>query len=129
VCSIDFFPTFCAAAGISADAQPDNMDGVDISPVLRDAGAKLDRDALYWHYPHFSNQGGRPGGAIRKGKWKLIERYEDGTLELYDLERDPSEQSNKAYVNPEIARELQAQLAAWRESVDANMPRPNPAVQ
>jgi arylsulfatase A-like enzyme len=84
------------------------------------------REALYWHYPHYSNQGGKPGGAVREGDLKLIEWYEDGRLELYDLKRDLGERRNLASQRPQDAARLRAQLARWRESVGAQMPRPNP---
>ena len=82
---------------------------------------------LFWHYPHFSNQGGSPGGAVRRGDWKLIERYEDGSLELYDLRTDPSETRDLAAKRPGKAEELRAFLSAWRVETGANMPTANPA--
>src|SRR5262249_22350233 len=79
-CSIDFFPTLTAACGAKAGAE---VDGVDLLPALK--GESLKRDALYWHYPHYSNQVARPGAAVRSGHFKLIEFYENGRRELYDL--------------------------------------------
>ncbi|MBX7254951.1 MAG: sulfatase [Candidatus Hydrogenedentes bacterium] len=127
VCSIDFMPTVCALAGVdfrSAGAR--DVDGVDLSGLLRNPRATLRRDALYWHYPHFSNQGGRPGGAVRAGDWKLIENYEYGKLELYNLKDDIGEAKNLAEVEPARAAQLLEMLRAWRDRVDANMPTPNP---
>ncbi len=127
VCSIDFLPTVAALAGISpADAGAVHLDGVDISPLFDNPSAHLGRDALYWHYPHFSNQGGRPGGAVRVGDWKLIENFEFGDLELYNLKEDIGETRNRAPDQPERARRMLEMLVGWRKRIDANMPRPNP---
>ncbi len=79
----DLFPTIREMAGMPTDSGP-AVDGESLVPVLRGSGM-LRRDALFWHYPHYSNQGGKPGGAIREGDFKLIEWYEDGRVELYDL--------------------------------------------
>jgi arylsulfatase A-like enzyme len=121
VCSIDFFPTVLELCGVKSAAKPD---GVSIAPLLR--GEAMNRDALYWHYPHYANQGGKPGGAVREGDRKLIEWYEDGALELYDLRNDPTESTNLAAREPAAAARLRQRLAAWRASVDAQMPTPNP---
>ena len=75
------------------------MDGKSLVPLLR-GGTEFDRDALYWHYPHYSNQGGMPGGAIRMGRYKLIERFEDGRVHLYDLQTDIGEQVDLAKTMP-----------------------------
>ncbi len=120
VCSVDFFPTICRAAGVSQGT----VDGVDIAPVLK--GASLPERPLFWHYPHYSNQGGTPGGAVRLGDWKLIQFYEDGRLELFNLRDDPGERSNLAMREKGRARELAQVLADWRVSVKASMPKPNP---
>ena len=87
---------------------------------------ELKRDALYWHYPHYSNQGGKPGGAIRQGDFKLIEFYEDGKLELYNLKEDVGEKNDLAEKMPDKAKELHKLLQDWRTSVDAQMMTPNP---
>jgi arylsulfatase A-like enzyme len=119
--SIDLFPTVLDVCGVKSDAEPD---GVSLVPVLK--GGTLDRDAIYWHYPHYANQGSRPGGAIRAGEWKLIEFYENGRRELFNLKRDISESRNRAAERPELVKELAAKLAAWRKRVGAKMPTPNP---
>jgi arylsulfatase A-like enzyme len=121
VSSIDFFPTLLEACGATADARPD---GVSLVSLLKGGG--LTREALFWHYPHYSNQGGRPGGAVRAGNWKLVEFYEQGRRELFDLKADPGESRNQAEARPEVVRELAAKLDAWRREVAARMPRPNP---
>jgi hypothetical protein len=98
---------------------------VSFAPVL--AGARsLRRDTLYWHYPHYANQGSRPGGAVREGDWKLIELYETGRHELYDLQTDRRESRNLAAAKPDVTRRLTDKLAAWRKDVGAQMMSPNP---
>ncbi len=101
-------------------------DGVSLASLLTEARPLASRP-LFWHYPHYSNQGGRPGGAVRDGDWKLIEDYQTGRRELFDLGRDVSESTNLAESQPEKVEELAAKLAAWREAIDAQMPTPNPA--
>jgi arylsulfatase A-like enzyme len=124
VCSIDFFPTFKAIANVPGDVDP-NVDGVNIVPLLKQT-APIQRDALYWHYPHYSNQGGKPSGAIRIGDFKLIENFEDGGLELYDLKADVGEQNNLTEKMPQKALELEGKLDMWRRATGAQMMEPNP---
>jgi arylsulfatase A-like enzyme len=121
VSSIDFFPTTLEACGAKSEAK---VDGVSLVPLLK--GGEVKRDALYWHYPHYANQGSRPGGAVRAGRYKLIEFYEDGRRELYDLGKDVSETRNLVEDRPEVAKELAAKLDAWRKDVGARMMTANP---
>jgi arylsulfatase A-like enzyme len=121
VSSIDFFPTVLELCGVTSDATPD---GVSIGPVLK--GGPVNRDALYWHYPHYANQGGRPGGVVRAGDMKLIEFYENDRRELFDIKRDPGESRNLAADKPDVVRQLATKLELWRVGVEAQMPRPNP---
>jgi arylsulfatase A len=121
--SIDFFPTILDMAGVRAERRP-AIDGVSLTALLK--GGVLRRDALYWHYPHYSDQGGRPAGAVRAGDHKLIEFYEDGRLELYNLAKDIRESNNLAERDPKRAKALHEMLKKWRASVDAAMPTPNP---
>ncbi|MDG2220586.1 MAG: sulfatase [Rubripirellula sp.] len=114
ICSIDVLPTVAAAAGIQFKHQ---VDGVNLLPALQ--GESLDRSALFWHYPHYSNQGGFPGGAIRVGSFKLVERYEDGRVHLYNLRDDIGEQADLADKHPEMVREMRNQLHDWYKDVDA----------
>jgi arylsulfatase A len=125
VSSIDFYPTFLELAGIKPDPKKP-VDGVSLVPLLK-GGKELKRDALYWHYPHYSNQGGRPGSSVRQGDYKLIEFFEDGKLELYNLKDDPAEKHNLSEKLPEKTGELHAMLKGWRKSMDAQMMTPNPA--
>jgi arylsulfatase A-like enzyme len=121
VCSIDLFPTILELCGATSAAK---LDGVSIVPLLR--VGSINRETLYWHYPHYSNQGGKPGGAIRAGNMKLIEFYEDDRRELYDLSKDIGEEHDLAAEQPQTVRDLVAKLGAWQRSVDAQMMKPNP---
>ena len=122
VTSVDFYPTFLEVVG--AKGSPNQtLDGESILPLLRQSGT-LKRDAIYWHYPHYHHS--RPAGAIREGNYKLIEFYEDGRLELYDLVKDIGERKNLAAEMPQKAAQLQQKLARWRRSVKAKMPTTNP---
>jgi arylsulfatase A-like enzyme len=101
------------------------VDGVSLVSLIRE-GMPLAPRPLYWHYPHYSNQLGRPAGAVRQGDWKLVELYEDSRLELYNLRSDPGEQHDLAAKMPERTREMHGMLKNWRQSVNARMPTPNP---
>jgi arylsulfatase A-like enzyme len=114
ICSIDLFPTVARAAGIHV-THP--IDGIDLLPALK--GGSLERKALYWHYPHYSNQGGIPGGAIRVGDYKLFERYEDGRVHLYNLKTDVGERNDLAAQEPDRVIRMRAGLHAWYRSVGA----------
>ena len=106
--------------------RPDlHIDGMSMTPLLK-GEEELSRDAIYWHYPHYGNQGGSPGSAIRSGNYKLIEYFEDGHLELYDLENDIGETENIIQSKPEIADSLFEKLKKWRLEVDARYPSENP---
>ena len=114
ICSIDLYPTVAKAVGTT----PNHLiDGVDIIPALKGGG--LERKSLYWHYPHYSNQGGIPSGAIREGEWKLIERYENGQVHLYNLAKDIGEQKDVAEKFPERVKEMRGRLHTWYKDVDA----------
>ncbi len=119
VCSIDFVPTLCELCGVPVT---DKLDGESLRTVLAGTGALTPR-ALYWHYPHYANQGSKPGGAIRDGNYKLIEFFENGRTELFDLKA--GEGKNLIEEKPEIARRLADQLARWRRDVGAKMMTPN----
>lgn len=120
--SIDIFSTIREVCGAPAAAE---TDGVSLVPLLKKSG-ELARRALYWHYPHYSNQGGRPGGAVRDGEFKLIEFYETGRLELFDLKNDPGESQNLVERSPQKVEELAEKLRQWRQSVAAQEMKPNP---
>ncbi len=120
--SHDLFPTLLEACGVKHKVK---TDGVSLLGLWKAATAPK-RDTLYWHYPHYANQGSRPGGAIREGHFKLIEFYETGRLELFDLKADPGETRNLAEEKKDLARRLAGKLADWRREVGAQAMRPNP---
>jgi arylsulfatase A-like enzyme len=124
VMSMDLYPTLLEAAGASRQ-EKQLVDGVSLMPLLK-GGQSLERDALFWHYPHYSNQGGFPGGAVRVGDWKLIERYEDGRVHLYNLREDEGERRDLAAEHPDRVRELRKRLHAWYAQVDAQFLQPKP---
>jgi arylsulfatase A-like enzyme len=124
VTSTDFYPTILEMAGLKPRPKQ-HRDGLSLVPLLQRTG-RLDRKAIYWHWPHYGNQGGFPGGAVRAGRWKLIENYEDMHVELYDLAEDISEKHDLAAEMPAKAAELRKMLHDWRRSVGAKMPTPNP---
>ena len=124
VVSMDFYPTILEIAG-APPAPKQHLDGVSLAPLLR-GGTKLDRDALYWHYPHYSNQGGFPGGAIRMGDWKLTERYEDGRVHLFNLADDLGERKDLAEKHPDRVAAMRKKLHAWYQQVDAKFLRAKP---
>ncbi len=122
VMTTDFFPTILELAGIARDPKA-TIDGKSLVPLIRRKAASH-HDALYWHYPHYSNQGGFPGGAIRVGDWKLLERYEDGRVELYNLTADIGEQKNVAGEHADRVQSMRSKLHAWYKDVDAKFLRP-----
>jgi arylsulfatase A-like enzyme len=124
VISTDFYPTMLEMAGLRAKPEQ-HKDGVSMVPLLKQTDSTGQR-AIYWHYPHYSNQGGSPGSAVRAGDWKLIEFFEDGRLELYSLKNDLSEQHNLAAREGRKTAELREKLKAWRAAIGARMPSPNP---
>ena len=124
VVSCDLYPTIMEIAGTPAKPKQ-HLDGVNLTPLLKQAGP-IDRDALYWHYPHYSNQGGFPGGAIRVGDYKLIERYEDGRVHLYNLKDDLGEQVDLAEKIPDRVAAMREKLHAWYKDVDAKFLRAKP---
>lgn len=119
----DLFPTLLDLAGVQPP-QNTPLDGTSLKPLLLD-NTPPEREALYWNYPHYSNQRGKPGAAIRKGDWKLIQFYEGNRLELYNLDLDPPETRELADQQPKITSELLGLLKNWREAVNAQLPTPN----
>jgi arylsulfatase A-like enzyme len=124
VTSPDFYPTLLEAAKLPLLPEQ-HCDGKSFLPSMR--GETDDkRGPVFWHYPHYGNQGGTPGCSVRDGNYKLIEFFEDGRVELYNLSEDEGETQNLAGAEPEVANRLQSTLAAWRESVNARTPQANP---
>ncbi|MCH2378302.1 MAG: sulfatase [Pedosphaera sp.] len=122
VTSQDFFPTLADALGLT-DAP--RHDGVSFLPLLKNPKARLNRDALFWHYPHYYPRM-TPASAIRAGDWKLIHYYEDNRMELFNLKNDPAETKNLATTQPAKAKALREKLDAWRKETDAKAPTKNP---
>jgi len=129
VVHVDLVPTLLDVAG--ADPPEDYpLDGVSLAPLFRDPDASLEREAIYWHVPGYVGEilppepgwSIRPVSIIRAGDFKLFEYLEGGTVELYDLARDPGERRDLAGEMPELSEELRGKLAAWRRSVNAAMP-------
>jgi len=125
--STDYYPTILELAGL-APRPAQHIDGKSFASLL-EGKQKSDRGPIFWHYPHYGNQGGSPASAVRDGDWKLIEFLEDGDVELYNLGDDLGEHRNLAGKQPERAAEMKQRLDAWRTAVGAQMPSPNPHVQ
>jgi arylsulfatase A-like enzyme len=125
VTSPDFYPTLLEAASLAPLPQQ-HCDGLSLLPLLRQSGAIADRP-IFWHYPHYGNQGGTPGSSVRWGDYKLIHFFEDDRLELYNLVDDPGESKNLAQDEPAQAKKLYEALVDWRVSVSAKIPQRNPA--
>ena len=120
--TLDLYPTVLEMSGIKQLAA--QVDGRSLAPLLQ--GGKLDRDAIYWHYPHYHPGGATPYSAIRKGDFRLVHFYEDGHDELYNLAKDIGETKDLVSTEPAKAQELRTQLDAWLKSVDAQFPTANP---
>ena len=123
VTSTDFYPTILEMAGLPP-LPGQHVDGVSIADLLKGKNT-LDREAIYWHYPHYGNQGGTPGSSMRMGDYKLIEFFEDGRLELYDLKNDLEEDHNIADKNRELTEKMYAMLKNWQVEVQAKFPAVN----
>ena len=121
--SPDLYPNLLEMAGLPLQPQQ-HVDGISLLPALSEK--KMKDRPVFWHYPHYGNQGGTPGSSVRYGKWRLIEFFEDMHTELYDLESDPSEARNLAEINPDKRDELRQMLHSWRESICAKIPKRNP---
>ena len=122
VISMDLYSTCIAASGATGN---DVTDGQNLLTLLKQQSDFPHRD-LFWHYPHYSNQGGKPSAAIRDGDWKLIEFFEDGRQELYHLRNDPQEKNDLAAQERKTTSALATRLANWRLQVAAKLPTPNP---
>lgn len=125
VISTDFFPTMLEIAGL-APRENQHRDGMSLVPVLNQSQS-FEREALFWHYPHYGNQGGSPGSAVRVGDWKLIEFFEDDHVELYNLATDIGETTDLSKTEAGKVDELRDLLHKWRQEVGARVPSANPA--
>ena len=125
VISTDFYPTILEMVGLPLRATQ-HVDGVSIASLLQGAET-LERDAVYWHFPHYSNHGMQsPGGAVRAGDYKLLEYFENGTVQLFDLSKDIGEQNDLSPAMPEKVAQLHRMLHDWRIEVSARLMQPNP---
>ncbi|MFL3050928.1 MAG: sulfatase [Candidatus Neomarinimicrobiota bacterium] len=119
ITSTDFFPTIIELSGAETNLELP-IDGISFTPAL--LGKKYDRGPVFWHYPHYGNQGSAPAGAVREGDWKLIEWYENGRKELYNLNQDISETVDLSKTYPNKVRTLSNKLTQWRSMTEAKMP-------
>jgi arylsulfatase A-like enzyme len=131
--SVDLYPTLLEIAGAERP-RGYSLDGLSYASLLTGDKKKLDRDAIFWHFPGYLGAAGdqwrtTPGASVRSGDWKLIEYFEDGRQELYNLQNDIGEKHNLAKENPKKVKELHARLAAWQQSVGAKMPTKNTDVK
>lgn len=125
VISTDFYPTILEMAGLPQRPQQ-HIDGQSFLAHLKGAKSKR-REPLFWHYPHYGNQGGQPGAAIRLGDYKLIEFFHENKVELYNLVEDIGEQNNLANEQPERVARMLKMLHDWQEQTEAKLPQVNPA--
>lgn len=127
IITMDLYPTILAATGVEPQTKlGEGTDGLSLLPVLQNPAVHLERDALYWHYPHYNVLIGFPYGTVRTRDYKLIEYYEDNRVELYHLVDDFGEKYDLASKQPELANRLRAQLHQFRDRTGAQMPLPNP---
>jgi len=124
VAGSDFYPTLLELAGIPLP-EKSTVDGTSIVPVLE--GKTIGERPLYWHYPHYGNQGGRPVSIMRKGDWKIIHFWEDDHSELYNVAKDLHEDQNLAQLQPERTKELSKALMTHLGETNAKIPQPDPA--
>ncbi|MEP0212422.1 MAG: sulfatase/phosphatase domain-containing protein, partial [Cellulophaga sp.] len=123
VMGIDFYPTILDMVGVT-NYNAKEIDGESFLPILTGAKSKLKRKSLFWHYPHYHRT--KPYGSILDNNWKLLEFFEDGKLELYNLTTDPNETTNLASTNVVKVRKMKKKLEKWRASVGAQMMKQNP---
>jgi len=120
VISTDLYPTMLEIADLQMRPEQ-HEDGRSLVSLLKQTGP-VDREAIFWHFPHYHGSGNRPSGAVRSGDYKLIEWFENGRIELYNLNKDIREENDLAAAMPLKAAELREMLYRWHESVDARMP-------
>ncbi len=124
VTSPDFYPTIVEMIGLEVENK-NQKDGISMVPILK-GGKKIEREAIYWHFPHYSNHGNQsPGGVIRSGDYKLLEYYENNTIQLFNLANDIGEQNDLSTLEPERVNKLRSLLTNWRRNVNAKMMLPN----
>src|SRR5262249_53829334 len=122
VVNTDWLPTLLELAGLPI---PPGLVGINLAAWMTGHRPVAQR-SLFCDFPHYSNQGSRPSGAMRDGKWMLVEFYDTEKDELYDLSSDLGERRDLAASQPERVTQMRATLAAWRQGVNAQENRPNP---
>lgn len=123
VSGVDFYPTLLDLTGVKIKPTQ-KIDGISLAPLLK--GKSVDSRALFWHYPHYGNQGGEPVSIIRREEWKLIHYWEDGHDELYNLAKDIGERHDVATSNATVATKLRKELDTFLVNTKANLPVLNP---
>jgi len=123
VTGTDFYPTLLELVGAKLKPE-EHIDGISLVPLLK--GKSVEERPLYWHFPHYGNQGGEPSSIIRQGEWKFIHYYEDGREELYNLQKDLEETTNVAERNPELTKQLSEQLFTFLMEMGALFPERDP---
>jgi arylsulfatase A len=122
----DFYPTILDMVGLPLKPEQ-KTDGVSFVPLLK-GEKKLDREAIFWHFPHYSNHGMQsPGDAVLSGDYKLLEYFENNSVQLFNLKEDMEEQDDLSTKDPDKVKELKGLLNSWRKHVSAKMMEPNPA--
>jgi arylsulfatase A-like enzyme len=124
VINTDFYPTLLDLANVPLKSEQ-HIDGISLKPLLEGKDFNIDRP-LYWHYPHYGNQGGEPASIIQKNGWKLIHYWEDEHEELYKLPSEELDSMNVIINNPEIAKDLSNNLMLWLKEVGAKLPEKDP---
>lgn len=124
VTGADFFPTLLSLTHQNLNGA-DQVDGVDLKPLIYSTG-KCPPRYLYWHYPHYGNQGGDPSSIVRDEEWKLIHYYETDSQELYNLKNDPFEENDLAASEYKIKEKLYSELMSYLNDMQANFPMPDP---
>ncbi len=123
VISADFLPTLVDMLELPVDKSVQKgFDGVSLKPLLTDKPSNLKRKSIYWHYPHYHNEGATPYSAVRHGDWKLLHIIESDTYELYDLNEDIGETNDLASMHPKMVRKLTRELEKWKKKMSAQMP-------
>lgn len=119
---MDFYPTILDIAGLP-QRPAQHLDGVSLVPVLE--GGRVDERPLFWHYPHYGNQGGEPSAIMMTEDWKLIHYFEDGRSELYDVTKDIGEQDDRATEHPDVVTSMEKALKNWQSDIGASFPSEN----
>jgi arylsulfatase A-like enzyme len=119
--NVDWIPTLLELAGATP---PEDIDGCSFAQGL--LSGRFDQRDIFWHFPHYTNQGGRPSGAMRSGDWLLVEFYDAENAELFNLASDVSERCDLAHLHPDMVLSMRASLDQWRRDNNAQLNVPNP---